>query len=80
MILIHTSRGSVMRPVRAVAAATRGPARYTSLSGCPMRPVKLRLLVARHRSPAARIPRCPPRQGPQEGVETTAPASTKVAM
>ena len=35
----------------------------------------LRLVVAIHLSPAARIPIYPPRQGPQVGVDTTAPAS-----
>ncbi len=45
-----------------------------------MRPTKFLLLVDTHRSPFARIPMCPPRQGPQVGVQTTAPASTKVSI
>ena len=73
----QTSFGSVINPVRALAAAVRGLARYTSLSTWPMRPTKFRLVVETHRYPAARIPMYPPRQGPQVGVETTAPASMK---
>src|SRR5450759_511192 len=73
------SSGSAMCPATAVAAATAGEARYTSEDGSPMRPTKLRLVVATARSPAARIPMCPPRQGPQVGVETAAPASTKMS-
>ena len=40
----------------ALAAATAGEERYTSLVGSPMRPTKLRLLVEIERSPAARMP------------------------
>ena len=43
-----------------------------------MRPTKLRLVVATHFSPLAMTPMCPPRQGPQVGVETAQPASMKV--
>ncbi len=65
-------------PVMADAAATAGEQRYTSEEGWPIRPTKFRLVVASARSPAASIPMCPPRQGPQVGVETLHPASTKM--
>ena len=67
-----------MRPATALAAATAGPLRYTSLDGCPILPVKLRFVVASARSPAASTPMCPPRHGPQVGVETAPSASTNV--
>ena len=51
-----TSLGSVIWPVMALAAAVSGLARYTSLSTWPIRPLKFRLVVETHRSPAARIP------------------------
>ena len=44
----------------------------------PMRPTKFRLVVETVRSPSAITPMCPPRQGPQVGVDTAAPASMKV--
>ena len=62
-----------MQPASAEAAATAGLARTTSLFVCPMRPTKFRLVVATARSPAAMTPICPPRQGPQVGVETAQP-------
>src|SRR5690606_32345443 len=65
----RNSLGSVMRPVTAVAAAVAGEARYTSAPGWPMRPVKLRFVVERQRSPFASTPMCPPRHAPQVGVE-----------
>ena len=54
-------------------------ARYTSEEVCPILPTKLRLVVATALSPSASIPICPPRQGPQVGVLTTAPADTNVS-
>ena len=62
-----TSSGWLIRPVTALAAATAGEPRYTSLRGCPMRPTKLRLVVDTARSPSARTPMLPPMQGPQVG-------------
>ena len=56
-----------MAPLSALAATVSGDARYTSESGDPMRPRKLRLVVEMHRSPAARMPWCPPRQGRIQG-------------
>ena len=47
------------------------------LSVCPMRPTKFRFDVAMAVSPFARMPICPPRQGPQVGVLTAPPASMK---
>ena len=38
------------------------------------------VVVAIHLSPAAKIPIYPPRQGPQVGVETTAPASINAVI
>jgi len=46
----------------------------TSLVTWPIRPTKLRLVVETVRSPSAITPMCPPRQGPQVGVETAQPA------
>ena len=42
--------------------------------------VKSRFVVATARSPLARIPMCPPRQGPHVGVEKAAPAVTNVSI
>ena len=69
------SAGLLILPVIAEAAATAGLARYTSESTCPIRPAKLRLVVDSALSPAAITPICPPRHGPQVGVDTIAPAS-----
>ena len=44
-----------------------------------MRPRKLRLVVATAVSPGARMPMPPPKQAPQVGVETIAPASAKTS-
>src|SRR5512137_317920 len=76
----YNSSGEPILPSTADAAATKGLHRYTSLFGWPMRPTKLRFVVASARSPEARIPMCPPRQGPQQGGPMTAPASRKVSM
>ncbi len=42
-----------------------------------MRPMKFRFVVATARSPAARMPRCPPRQGPHDDGPTAHPARMK---
>ena len=72
-LLYKTSFGPEIFPVTALAAATYGLARYTSLVTSPIRPTKLRFVVETHLSCAARIPMYPPRHGPQVGVLTTAP-------
>lgn len=46
-----------MRPSTAVAAATAGLARKASDWGEPIRPIKLRLLVDKHRSPGPKTPK-----------------------
>ncbi len=45
-----------------------------------MRPIKFRLVVATATSPSPSTPMCPPRQGPQVGVETAAPALMKTSI
>ena len=72
------ARGSATQPATAEAAATAGEAKMTSLVTWPIRPTKLRLVVETVRSPSAITPMCPPRQGPQVGVETAQPAWMKV--
>src|SRR6185312_6278454 len=71
-----SSPGSMISPATAEAAATYALARCTSASREPIRPRKLRLVVAIARSPAPSTPMPPPKQAPQVGVETIAPAST----
>src|SRR4029079_10829066 len=56
------SAGSTISPATAAAAATQALARYTDDSPDPIRPRKLRLVVVRALSPAARIPPLPPNQ------------------
>src|SRR5207247_10544206 len=60
-------RGSVMCPHSAVAAAVAGLPRYISAVGSPMRPVKLRFIVVKARSPGASTPKCRQIQGPKPG-------------
>ena len=67
------------RADQADAAATAGLAKTTSLLVWPMRPTKLRFVVETARSPAHITPICPPRQGPQVGVETAQPAVINVS-
>ena len=55
-LLYKTSFGPEIFPVTALAAATYGLARYTSLVTSPIRPTKLRFVVETHLSCAARIP------------------------
>ena len=64
-----------------LAAATAGLARYTSR--CRHDPSGRQSCGWWWRPPArraARIPMCPPRHGPQVGVETIAPASMKISV
>jgi hypothetical protein len=74
------SAGPVILPVMALAAATAGFARYTSDFVLPILPTKFRFVVEMARSPSARMPICPPRQGPQVGVLTAAPALMKISI
>ena len=75
-----TSSGCAILPMIADAAAVAGLARNTSDSGCPIRPLKLRLVVLTHLSFAARTPMCPPQQGPHVGVLTAQPDSMKISI
>src|SRR3954468_4698624 len=62
---LTNSRGSVMCPVRALAATVSGLARYTALLVLPIRPGKLRLVVLTHVSDPFSRPNVsagPPRQ------------------
>ena len=61
------------RPPRRPTRSRGGP----RPRGEPIRPLKLRFVVVTARSPAASTPMPPPKQAPQVGVETIAPASTK---
>jgi hypothetical protein len=74
------SRGSVIRPVSMEAATVAGEARYIKALLLPMRPLKLRLAVEITFSPSDGTPLWVPTQGPQPGVTTAAPASTKVSI
>ena len=75
----HTSEGAVIYPVRAVAAATSGLARYNEASSVPPRPLKLRFEV-RSETPCV-AGACPmPTQGPQPHSSTRAPLSTSLPM
>ena len=49
-LLYKTSFGPEIFPVTALAAATYGLARYTSLVTSPIRPTKLRFVVETHHS------------------------------
>ena len=69
-----------MYPATAEAAATAGEARYISDSVWPILPTKFLFEVETALSPFARIPIWPPRQGPQVGVETIAPASMNISV
>jgi hypothetical protein len=69
-------RGSVIAPVRALAAAVAGEQRYTASSAVPLRPGKLRLKV---RSDGRAVTgACPmPTHGPHTGSSIRAPASAR---
>src|SRR5580700_5173304 len=72
------SRGSVIWPVRALAATVRGLARKTLLLIEPMRPGKLRLVVLTQTSEWLRRPKVsagPPRQAEQPEAPILQPAS-----
>ena len=66
-------RGSVITPVRALAAAVDGEQRYTASSWVPLRPGKLRLNV--RSDGCAFTGACPmPTHGPHTGSSIRAPA------
>src|SRR3990172_3079493 len=73
----HTSRGSVMTPYIAVAAAVAGDARYGNARGFPIRPTYFRFVVERTFSPSPGIPRWTPGHAPQPGELIVAPASRR---
>ena len=56
VLIVNGGLGPTSDDLSALAAATAGPARYTSDSTWPIRPTKFRLVVETHRSPAARTP------------------------
>src|SRR5208283_1572113 len=76
----HTSRGSVISPFTALAAAVAAEQRYTDASVLPCRPLKFRFDVESETSPGASRPNDPPMQGPQQGASTSAPAFTNRSM
>jgi len=78
--IYSSSQGPAILPSTALAAATAGLARYTSDLTWPILPMKLRLVVDIHLSPAASTPICPPRQGPQVGVLTAAQALINISI
>src|SRR6478672_11853814 len=67
-------------PVRAACAATRGDDRKISAPALPMRPRKFRFMVESTRSPDAGMLPCVPRQEPQPGGVTIAPARVSVSI
>src|SRR5436853_2756659 len=76
------SRGSVMVPVRALAATVSGLARYTLASLWPIRPGKLRLVVLMHDKGAFSRPNVsdgPPRQAAHDASPSFAPAARKTS-
>ncbi len=75
----YKKSGCVILPVIADAAATAGFDKYTKDFGLPILPIKFRLVVASATSPSVKIPMCPPRHGPQVGVENTPPALTNIS-
>ena len=75
----YSASGDIILPATALAAATYGDDRYTSLSTCPILPTKFLFVVDIALSPAANIPACPPQQGPHVGVDTAPPASIIVS-
>ena len=72
------SRGSVITPFIAEAAAVAGEDKNIFASGLPILPGKFRLEAVIHDSPGDKTPSCAPKQGPQEGVAKVAPASNNV--
>ena len=58
-------------------ATVAGLARYIRASVLPIRPGKLRFVLVMQTSPGARTPSCAPRQAPQPGVVSVAPASIR---
>src|SRR4051794_23675558 len=79
---LTNSRGSVICPVRALAATVSGLARYTALLVLPIRPGKLRLVVLTHVSDPFSRPNVsagPPRQALHPLGPTRHPASSSTS-
>src|SRR5205823_7999613 len=72
--------GAQINPANALAATTAGEPRYTSASGSPIRPLKLRLVALMAVSPLPTRPRPKPMHVPQPGGSGMAPALTKVCQ
>lgn len=77
---IHTLLGSVITPFRALAATVAGDARYIRESWCPIRPLKLRLVLDMQTSPAPSTPRWPPTHAPQVELVTIPPDSISILI
>ncbi len=70
----------MISPATALAAATPGLARDTSLDGSPIRPVKFRFVVDTATSSSSRTPVRIPKQAPHPGFSMVAFASRNVAV
>src|SRR4030095_8813634 len=79
-IHFDTSLGSVILPLIAEAATTRGDARYVFDSISPILPGKFLLVVLIQTSSFAKTPMWAPQQAPHVGGPTTAPASIKISI
>ena len=69
-----------MTPVSADAATTLELDKYTDEAGSPILPLKFLFVVEMQDSPSDNTPICPPRQGPQPGLQMIAPALMNVSM
>ena len=69
---------STILPAIADAAAVFGDPKYISTLDVPILPKKLRLFVARTRSPSVMIPPARPQHNPHPGCVMIAPASAKI--
>ena len=69
-----------MNPEIADAATTPALAKYTDELGSPILPLKFLFVDEMLVSPSDNTPICPPKHGPQPGLDTIAPASKNVFM
>ena len=80
ILITYKSFGLVITPVIAEAATTFEFDKYTEDLGSPILPLKFLFVVDMQLSPSLNTPICPPRQGPQPGLQIIAPASMNVSI